>query len=75
MMASDTTRPGHIMYQMEKVNLDERDQCGLGEGASAVIIGVVVSASRLSRTLLPARSLFKKARELITNADCTVSRH
>ena len=74
MMASDTTRQGHIMYQMEKVNLDERAQCGLGEGASAVIIGVV-PASRLSRTLLPPRSLFKRARESTTNADCIVSRH
>ena len=74
MIASDTTRPGHIMNQMEKVNLDERAQCSLGEGASAVIIGVV-PASRPPRTLLPPRSLFKRARESTTNADCIVSRH
>ena len=74
MMASDTTRPGHIMYQMKKVNIDERAQCGLGKRASAVIIGIV-PASRLLRRLLPARSLFKRARESTTNADYTASKH
>ena len=36
------------MYQMEKVNLDERAQCGLGEGANCAQSGGNGPAPQLS---------------------------